>query len=299
MEASKVKILIAHKNQKEMNQLDDILSQNNYETLITDNKKDASRAISTFMPDLIFSDIHLLEMFINKLEKLIHKHVFIPIIFIGPQSEHSQKKKQFDPHLVSFIPTPFTSEMVLSKSNMYLEFKKMLDKMKFEEENYYEINSFYLEKENIINKLNHENKIKNKMIEDQAHHLEIIQKNKEHLFNENVYQNIDVVIKPYLMLLKNSGLNAKQKKYVQKIEHTIDHITHAVGNLTQIHFPDMTSNEIKIIEMIRENLSSKEISCILNLSESTIFEYRKQIRKKIGLTNTNKNLKQYLRDMHK
>ncbi|KPA16863.1 PKD domain-containing protein, partial [Candidatus Magnetomorum sp. HK-1] len=41
MEASKVKILIAHKNQKKMNQLDDILSQNNYETLITDNKKDA------------------------------------------------------------------------------------------------------------------------------------------------------------------------------------------------------------------------------------------------------------------
>jgi response regulator RpfG family c-di-GMP phosphodiesterase len=299
MEASKVKILIAHINQKEMNQLDDILSQNNYETLITDNNEDASRAISTFMPDLIFSDIHLLEMFINKLEKLIHKHVFIPIIFIGPQSEHSQKKKQFDPHLVSFIPTPFTSEMVLSKSYMYLEFKKTLDKMKFEEENYYEIKSFYLEKDKIINKLNHENIIKNKVIEDQAHHLVIIQKNKEHLFNENVYQNIDVVIKPYLMLLKNSGLNAKQKKFVQKIEHTIDHITHAVGNLTQIHFPDMTSNEIKIIEMIRENLSSKEISCILNLSESTIFEYRKQIRKKIGLTNTNKNLKQYLRDMHK
>ncbi|KPA13734.1 Signal transduction response regulator, receiver region domain protein, partial [Candidatus Magnetomorum sp. HK-1] len=173
-----------------------MVAQNNYETLITDNKKDASRAISTFMPDLIFSDIHLLEMFINKLEKLIHKHVFIPIIFIGPQSEHSTKKKQFDPHLVCFIPTPFTPEMVLSKSNMYLEFKKMLDKMKFEEENYYEINSFYLEKDKIINKLHHDNKIKNKVIEDQAHHLEIIQKNKEHLFNENVYQNIDLVIKP-------------------------------------------------------------------------------------------------------
>ncbi|ETR66286.1 MAG: hypothetical protein OMM_13001, partial [Candidatus Magnetoglobus multicellularis str. Araruama] len=68
----------------------------------------------------------------------------------------------------------------------------------------------------------------------------------------------------------------------------------SVGNPLQVHFPEMTIKEMQIAEMIKNNLTSKEISNLLNLSDLTIFEYRKKIRKKLGLTNTSHNLRLFL-----
>jgi DNA-binding CsgD family transcriptional regulator len=60
-------------------------------------------------------------------------------------------------------------------------------------------------------------------------------------------------------------------------------------------FARLTPREQEICDMIRDGLSSKEISEVLNLSILTVHKHREQIRDKLGLTNQNINLSTFLR----
>lgn len=46
--------------------------------------------------------------------------------------------------------------------------------------------------------------------------------------------------------------------------------------------------------MVRSGKSSKEIAEVLNLSVAGVDFHRKNLRRKLGLTNTNRNLRSYL-----
>ena len=48
---------------------------------------------------------------------------------------------------------------------------------------------------------------------------------------------------------------------------------------------NLSSKEIKIINLICKELDSKEIASIMKLSSATIENYRRQIQKKIGAKN--------------
>ncbi|WP_051309295.1 helix-turn-helix domain-containing protein [Desulfogranum japonicum] len=56
----------------------------------------------------------------------------------------------------------------------------------------------------------------------------------------------------------------------------------------------LTPQEIQIANFIREGKRSKEIADILNLSITTVNFHRRNLRKKLGLNNTNTNLQSYL-----
>ncbi|MDA3942912.1 MAG: helix-turn-helix transcriptional regulator [Bacteroidetes bacterium] len=47
--------------------------------------------------------------------------------------------------------------------------------------------------------------------------------------------------------------------------------------------PDITANELKLCALLRLNLSSKEVSQILNITPASVNKARYRIRKKIGL----------------
>lgn len=55
--------------------------------------------------------------------------------------------------------------------------------------------------------------------------------------------------------------------------------------------------EIKVVALIKDGKISKEISEILNISETTVNFHRKNLRKKLGLKNRRMNLKSYLLSM--
>ena len=61
--------------------------------------------------------------------------------------------------------------------------------------------------------------------------------------------------------------------------------------------PDLTPTEIKLCAFLKLNMTSKEISSILNISNGSIVVERARIRKKLGLTNQNINLVNYLMDL--
>lgn len=62
-------------------------------------------------------------------------------------------------------------------------------------------------------------------------------------------------------------------------------------------FPDITPTELKVCALIKLNLSTKEISVILNAEPRSIEKYRQRIRKKLGLTQSD-NLVSFLHSLH-
>lgn len=66
-----------------------------------------------------------------------------------------------------------------------------------------------------------------------------------------------------------------------------------MNHLSSIH-KFLTPQEIHVANLVREGKSSKEIAEILLVSISAVHFHRKQLRNKLGLTNTSSNLRSYL-----
>ena len=59
----------------------------------------------------------------------------------------------------------------------------------------------------------------------------------------------------------------------------------------------LTPQEIKVVALIKDGKSSKEIADILAISETTVNFHRKNLRRKFGLKNRQMNLRSYLISM--
>lgn len=59
-------------------------------------------------------------------------------------------------------------------------------------------------------------------------------------------------------------------------------------------FPDLTPTELKLCALLRLNLSSKEISSLMNMSPGSVDVARARIRKKMNLNDTKENLVSFL-----
>ena len=67
--------------------------------------------------------------------------------------------------------------------------------------------------------------------------------------------------------------------------------------LSAINDLKLTPREIEICNMIKSGLTTKEISNFLNSSSQTIDKHRKNIRKKLGLTQRYINLTSFLQSL--
>lgn len=123
----------------------------------------------------------------------------------------------------------------------------------------------------------------------------IKQREKDKLeLERNVLTNVKELVLPYVEKLKEVPLKPRNKTLVEIIENhlkdIISPLLHKFSNAQII----LTPQEIKIVALIKDGKSSKEIADILNISETTVNFHRKNLRKKFGLTNKQMNLRSYL-----
>jgi DNA-binding CsgD family transcriptional regulator len=116
---------------------------------------------------------------------------------------------------------------------------------------------------------------------------------KKHI-EETIYMNVDRLVLPYVEQLLQSRLSDKQKTLTEVINTNLrDIVSPFLRSLTTV-YATLTPQETEVANMVRTGRSSKEIAEVLGISVSGVDFHRKKLRRKLGLTNSAKNLRSWL-----
>jgi len=111
---------------------------------------------------------------------------------------------------------------------------------------------------------------------------------------EQMIYNIREIISPYIERLKQTSSRDMQKVLIEIIEQNLEDIASPFMRDLSKTLHKLTPSEIQIINLIKHNKTTKEISDLLNISYRTVDTHRANIRKKLGIKNQKINLKSFL-----
>jgi len=111
---------------------------------------------------------------------------------------------------------------------------------------------------------------------------------------DDIAANASTVLSPILRKLKT---DKSTEKYVDLLRHHVEDLTSSLGGKLRDVGTKLTAREVEICNMIKGGLANKDISHLLSISNQTVEEHRKNIRKKLDLTNKGINLISYLRGL--
>jgi len=119
------------------------------------------------------------------------------------------------------------------------------------------------------------------------------EKDKREL-EEKVMANVKELVLPHVRALKNTGLDSKQMAYIGILESNLNNIISAFAQKLSSKYLGLTSKEIQVANLVKEDKTSKEIAKLLNVSMRAVEFHRNNIRIKLGLKNKKVNLRSYL-----
>jgi PAS domain S-box-containing protein len=108
--------------------------------------------------------------------------------------------------------------------------------------------------------------------------------------------NIQNLIIPFAEKMKNTNLDERQLAYLGIIESHLKDITSSM--ITKFNQLNLTPTEVEIASLIKEGKSTKEIAKIMGTATSSIDTHRNNIRKKLGISKENVNLRSYLQSFN-
>jgi len=108
---------------------------------------------------------------------------------------------------------------------------------------------------------------------------------------EKINLNVKVMIEPYLKKLKKSTLNDKQMIYLKILESNVREIISPFGQRLSSELIKLSPKELNVANLVRQGKTTKEIAALSNVSPETISRHRKNIRKKLNLTEKKVNLR--------
>jgi len=97
-------------------------------------------------------------------------------------------------------------------------------------------------------------------------------------------------ILPYLEKLKQTSLQDKQRYYLDVLIMNLDNTLFPPTESRPSGYRPFTEMESKIVNLLKQRKTSKEIAQLLQVSPGTIRTHRENIRKKLQITNTKKSL---------
>jgi PAS domain S-box-containing protein len=111
---------------------------------------------------------------------------------------------------------------------------------------------------------------------------------------DNVLTNVKELIAPYFEKIKKTKLDNQQKAFLSIMESNLNEITSPFTRKMSLEYLNLTPTEIHVANLVRHGRNSKEIAELMGLSPRTIYNHRKNIRKKFGLENKKTDLRSYL-----
>ena len=114
---------------------------------------------------------------------------------------------------------------------------------------------------------------------------------------QRILSNLDTLVSPFLQQLKNNLASPANKKLINILESSLNDIIAPFSKKLADPLTNLTPTEIQIASMIKQGLANKEIAAMMQISLRTVTSHRNNIRKKLNLINTKKNLKAYLQHL--
>lgn len=109
-----------------------------------------------------------------------------------------------------------------------------------------------------------------------------------------IVSNVDKLINPYFVKLKQTPLSSRQNALLEIIENNInDMISPFISNVNAMNVY-LTPQEIQVASLVRSGSQTKEISSLLDISINAVNFHRKNIRNKFELKNEKINLRSFL-----
>jgi len=246
-------------------------------------------------PDLILMDI----LFPGRMDGItaarkLKEELGIPVMFFTGHSgiEMVERAKDLEP--VGYVVKPFHEAQV--SSNVRLAFSQIKINKELEEA-----------RERLEEKVRERTKSladTNVRLEETATHLEeantalrvLLRKRDQDKveFEEKILANVKLLIEPHLESLKNSSPKAGQMEHIKLLESSLKEIISPFSQRLTSKYVGLTPGELEVAYLVKEGRRTKDIAQILNLSDKTIEDYRKQLRTKLGIKNKRVNLRTHL-----
>ena len=111
---------------------------------------------------------------------------------------------------------------------------------------------------------------------------------------EEISAHIEQNIMSILEQMRQTATGSLARQ-VEELEVSLRAVLEGEMNSFRERLRKLTPRELEVCDLIKQGLSSKEIADRLNVSLVTIHKHREEIRKKLGIANTDINLSTYLR----
>ena len=143
--------------------------------------------------------------------------------------------------------------------------------------------------------------IKNIKLEEANIALKVLLKKRDEdkiEIEEKVLMNVKELISPYIEKLTDSGLNQRQRIYLDVMKSNLEEIISPFMRRMHYEYSNLSSMEIKVANLIIQGKTTKEIAELMNLSPRTIESHRNRVRKKLELKSKKANLRSHLISFH-
>jgi len=108
-----------------------------------------------------------------------------------------------------------------------------------------------------------------------------------------IQANVDRLVGPILRKVEEK-ISPSEKGYVSMLRNCLSGIASPFVSKLSARYARLSPREVEVCNLIRHGLTSKEISTNLNISEETVRNQRKSIRRKLGITSHKTNLNTFL-----
>jgi len=313
----KTEILIVDDEITLVTELEEILVSNGY--LVPGFATSGTQAIdmaTRWKPDLILMDIVMKgEMDGITAAERIRAHLGIPIIFLTGYADEVFVDRARNAAPLGYIMKPVSEAQIvaavkiaLDKHEKECQLKRINDQLeeRVKERTEELLNTNRALQEEIVERQRAWDALKKSEQELKAMAVQLNeanialnvllkkrQKDKEDL-EKMVVANIKSIVQPYLREIKQGRLDQDQRERIDVIEAILEEIDSSFSSELLSKHLSLTPGELRVANLIRAGMKTKEIAQLLSLSIATVEAYRKTLRQKLDIQNKNVNLVTYL-----
>jgi PAS domain S-box-containing protein len=111
---------------------------------------------------------------------------------------------------------------------------------------------------------------------------------------KSILDNVRVLVMPGLERLRAMNCGPEAKMCIEVVREQVGDLVAPFVRTLRAVYDTLTPAEVQVADLIRQGRSTKEMAVVLGVSAATVETHRRNIRSKLGLTNSRRNLRTHL-----